>query len=133
MIQRNKCGGIRYCDTCELIKPDRCHHCSICDRYAPPVQLSTVCSRMYALSFVVCRCVLKMDHHCPWSVWLVLLFLLFDKQSLVDCSFSVRVNNCVGYSNYKYFVLFLFYTLVLCAWFSLTGLYDFIRAWVSEC
>jgi hypothetical protein len=48
---------------------------------------------------------------------------------------SFRVNNCVGYSNYKYFVLFLLYTVLLCAWFSLTGLYDFIRAWVSgdEC
>lgn len=36
-------GGIRYCQRCRLIKPDRCHHCSLCN-----------------------RCVLKMDHHCPW-------------------------------------------------------------------
>ncbi|NWU14676.1 ZDH15 Palmitoyltransferase, partial [Cephalopterus ornatus] len=36
-------GGIRFCDRCQLIKPDRCHHCSVC-----------------------AMCVLKMDHHCPW-------------------------------------------------------------------
>ncbi|NWH38598.1 ZDH15 Palmitoyltransferase, partial [Chloropsis hardwickii] len=38
-------GGIRFCDRCQLIKPDRCHHCSVC-----------------------AMCVLKMDHHCPWYV-----------------------------------------------------------------
>lgn len=32
-----------YCNKCKLPKPQRAHHCSICN-----------------------KCVLKMDHHCPW-------------------------------------------------------------------
>ena len=36
-------GAIRTCARCNRVKPDRCHHCRLCD-----------------------QCVLKMDHHCPW-------------------------------------------------------------------
>ncbi|KAM4796095.1 palmitoyltransferase ZDHHC20 [Rhinophrynus dorsalis] len=75
-------GAISYCDKCQWLKPDRCHHCSICN-----------------------RCVLKMDHHCPW------------------------VNNCVGFSNYKFFLLFLLYTLLYCLFISTTVLQYFIRFW----
>jgi hypothetical protein len=35
--------GQRYCNSCQLYKPERAHHCSICK-----------------------KCVLNMDHHCPW-------------------------------------------------------------------
>lgn len=55
------------CDKCNGYKPARTHHCSICK-----------------------RCVLRMDHHCPW------------------------VANCVGYNNVAYFGRFLGYVTVLC-------------------
>lgn len=79
---RSYSGGIRYCEKCNLIKPDRCHHCSICG-----------------------VCILRMDHHCPW------------------------INNCVSFTNYKFFVLFLGYTLALCAFVGATTLPYFLKFW----
>ncbi|KAJ3372640.1 hypothetical protein GGF31_001662 [Allomyces arbusculus] len=64
-------SAMRVCLKCSSPKPERCHHCSICD-----------------------RCVLKMDHHCPW------------------------LNNCVGHYNHRYFVVFLVYLSVGCLLFS---------------
>ncbi|XP_066496054.1 palmitoyltransferase ZDHHC15 [Tiliqua scincoides] len=78
-------GAIRFCDRCQLIKPDRCHHCSVC-----------------------AMCVLKMDHHCPW------------------------VNNCIGFSNYKFFLLFLAYSLLYCLYIAATVFKYFIKYWTEE-
>ncbi|EON63964.1 hypothetical protein W97_03193 [Coniosporium apollinis CBS 100218] len=60
-------GDIRFCKKCQTKKPDRAHHCSSCK-----------------------RCVLKMDHHCPWLA------------------------TCVGLRNYKPFLLFLIYVSLFC-------------------
>ncbi|XP_020905949.1 palmitoyltransferase ZDHHC3 isoform X2 [Exaiptasia diaphana] len=51
------------------------------------------------------RCIKKMDHHCPW------------------------INNCVGESNQKYFILFLFYTGVL----SLYAIILVAISWTKKC
>lgn len=78
-------GGVRFCEKCRVLKPDRAHHCSVCG-----------------------VCVLKMDHHCPW------------------------INNCVSFTNYKFFVLFLGYALLYCIYVSLTSLTYFISFWKGD-
>jgi len=55
----------KLCRRCRSFKPARAHHCSICK-----------------------RCIIKMDHHCPW------------------------LNNCVALGNMKYFALFVGYSTV---------------------
>uniref|UniRef100_A0A4W4F2I8 Palmitoyltransferase n=1 Tax=Electrophorus electricus TaxID=8005 RepID=A0A4W4F2I8_ELEEL len=85
IFTRAQSGAIRFCDHCQLIKPDRCHHCSVCE-----------------------TCILKMDHHCPW------------------------VNNCVGFSNYKFFLLFLSYSILYCVFISSTVFQYFLKFWVEE-
>lgn len=55
----------RWCDKCSNYKPPRAHHCKQCG-----------------------QCVLRMDHHCPWT------------------------NNCVGHKNTPHFFRFLVWVLV---------------------
>lgn len=64
---------------CNVFKPERCHHCSACN-----------------------RCVLNMDHHCPW------------------------INNCVGFWNRKYFMLLLIYVFISTYYVFFSMGYDFV-------
>lgn len=58
----NQCKYLQYCNFCKGNKPPRSHHCRKCD-----------------------RCVMKMDHHCPW------------------------INTCCGHINHANFCYFLFF------------------------
>ncbi|VEV56331.1 palmitoyltransferase DHHC9, putative [Plasmodium vinckei vinckei] len=70
------------CDKCNyLVRPERSHHCRTCQ-----------------------RCVLKMDHHCPW------------------------IGTCVGEKNLKFFFLFLLYGLFISLYVNLTIMPQFVKS-----
>lgn len=63
--------AIRYCQPCHAFKPPRTHHCRSCG-----------------------RCILRMDHHCPW------------------------LSGCVGYYNHAAFIKFLAWVVPTTGWLS---------------
>jgi len=77
---------LQFCETCQGYKAPRAHHCRKCG-----------------------RCVLKMDHHCPW------------------------INSCVGHFNHGHFVGFLTFAVLGCAQASfvlaMTLYYGLNRSW----
>lgn len=73
----NMCRNL-YCIKCDFFKPMRARHCRVCN-----------------------RCVLRFDHHCPWT------------------------GNCIGRANMKVFVQFLFHTGFFLVFFSLVQLISY--------
>lgn len=58
---------LQFCAVCKGFKAPRSHHCQKCG-----------------------RCIIKMDHHCPW------------------------INNCVGWGNQAHFTYFLMFAVIGC-------------------
>ena len=75
----------RYCDECNMIKPPRAHHCSICN-----------------------KCILNMDHHCPWVASCVGLcnyryFVLFMFWVCIGCLYYLI--NAFPYAGLNFFFI----------------------------
>ena len=81
----------RWCKKCDAYKPPRSHHCRVCKRCVPSDDLFPRCTNTPS-------CILKMDHHCPWTL------------------------NCVGHRTFPHFTRFLFHgTWTMLYLFSLLG------------
>lgn len=80
---------LKRCQTCQLYRPPRSSHCSICN-----------------------NCILNFDHHCKLTSLLFRLEELFSWIMIIIDSLGPWVGNCVGLRNYRYFYFFL---LSLCA------------------
>jgi hypothetical protein len=64
-----------FCQKCQIWRPPRAHHCSVCE-----------------------RCILQFDHHCVW------------------------LNQCIGFYNYRNFVMTLFFLMLGC-WYGVAILF----------
>ncbi|XP_038216863.1 palmitoyltransferase ZDHHC16B isoform X2 [Zerene cesonia] len=74
------------CKKCISPKPPRTHHCSVCD-----------------------KCILAMDHHCPW------------------------LNNCVGFFNARYFYLYMAYMVAGVTFIIVFGIdIGYVVIWIND-
>jgi palmitoyltransferase ZDHHC6 len=80
-------GQPRFCRTCATYKPPRTHHCKTCQRY---IDTGLAMDELLLMNYL--RCVLRMDHHCPW------------------------IGNCVGHRNYGHFIRFLCSVVICCSY-----------------
>lgn len=80
---------LQFCQICSSFKAPRSHHCRKCGRLEMS-KPTAVSSFLHSSIFFIFRCVLKMDHHCPW------------------------INTCCGHRNQPNFIKFLFWAVIGC-------------------
>ncbi|KAJ8084617.1 hypothetical protein PM082_003391 [Marasmius tenuissimus] len=92
-------ASVTRCRKCGQLKPERTHHCRICN-----------------------KCVLKYDHHCPCT-------LLDPVCSTLESSMSLTgINQCVGIHNERHFVMFMGYLCLAAFCFCVLGYPQFFEA-----
>ncbi|XP_030380528.1 palmitoyltransferase ZDHHC15B isoform X2 [Scaptodrosophila lebanonensis] len=116
VTNRTMNGAVRFCEKCKIIKPDRSHHCSVCN-----------------------CCVLKMDHHCPWvnncvNFYNYKYFVLFLGYALIYCLYVAftTLNDFIqfwkgqlnGTGMGRFHILFLFFIGIMFA-ISLVSLFGY--------
>lgn len=76
-------GRYRFCQKCKVWKPDRCHHCSACN-----------------------KCILRMDHHCPWFGECIGFknYKFFVQFLIYSTFFTMLVTIVTGWADYGFLV-----------------------------
>lgn len=88
---------LQFCSVCEGYKAPRSHHCRKCE-----------------------RCVMKMDHHCPWIAGVCICFVSHSPSNQMFKSyfcffyFIFFVMQCVGWNNHAHFTSFLAFSVLGC-------------------